>query len=139
MAATTLRIVVNTETDTGGIILKIREFCEKFHGDSPEEFVNHLLQTIIDATHNKYNVMIFDLSTAEGPCVTPEGVVHCSTVNAFKTRYGIWVFSGKGQWTNLSRLGWQNWAGHGNLRRYDQDGTPNDKDGRVVKFSLIYY
>ncbi len=139
MATTKVGIVVNSIIDTIEIIDQIRKFCEKFPGNIPEAFVRNLLYNIVQTTGYKYNVMVFNLSNDKGASsVTPEGVVHHSIVNAFQATYGIWVFSGSGQWTNLGNLGLHNWAGQGNIQKCDKDGTPNYKNGRVMKFSPLF-
>ncbi len=118
---------------------RIEDFVRKYKSDDKTAFVKDLANKIFYDNKEEYNVMIFNLSLptppAKGykPDPKPSGVVSYSSHKFKNTTYGVWVFNGSGQWTNLGEFGYHNWMGIGYIKRFDADGTENDR-GRIMKF-----
>ncbi len=135
--------VINASGEVVDVAEKIIKLVKRLEDEntnrkniSQDAFVKNIVNNVSVESDGKYNVMVMNLDLPEPAVQTnpPTDIITYTSVEAFGTIFGIWVFKGAGEFTNLGQLGYRNWMGYGFLNRFDLDGKENDK-GRVMRFT----
>lgn len=121
--------------DKFGLEEKIENFIEKYNASESSFFTRALAFKVFYALNEVFNVMVFNLDLLDQSLYErPEDVIYFGHHQFRNIVYGVWVFKGKGQWTNMGDLRHKNWYGLSNrVTRYDLNGNV-DPRGRVMKF-----